>query len=139
MKAVDAIVELKEAYLFIEIKNYDDPADFDIKTFVNQIDLDKKQDQFRYLKNNLKYKYRDSFLYRFAEDKVNKPIHYLCLINFENALNSFMQKFLKQELPVGKPSKRWKKTIAESCQVLSLIKWNEVFPNWPVDKYSGST
>jgi len=134
MKAVDIVVEIKEAYLFIEIKNYDDPADFDIKTFIDQNDLDSKQKHFTWLKNYLKYKYRDTFLYRFAEEKIDKPVHYLCLLNFENALNASMQKFLKQELPVGKPTRRWKRTIADSCQVLSMSKWNEVFPNWPVVK-----
>ena len=43
MKAVDIIVELKNAYLFIEIKNYDDPADYDIKTFIDNMDLKEKQ------------------------------------------------------------------------------------------------
>jgi hypothetical protein len=46
-----------------------------------------------------------------------------------------MQKFLKQELPVGKPSGRWKKTIVQSCHVLNAMKWNKVFPKWPVTKY----
>ena len=36
MKAVDAIVEFKDAYLFIEMKNYDEPADFDIKSFIDR-------------------------------------------------------------------------------------------------------
>ena len=139
MKAVDAVVELKEVYLFIEIKKYDDPADFDIKTFIDQNDFEQKMKHFSWLKKYLKYKYRDTFLYRFAEDKIDKPIHYLCILNFENALNNAMQKFLKQELPVGKPSKRWKKKIAEDCHVLSIERWNEVFPNWTINKYSGST
>lgn len=139
LKSVDIIVELPEHYLFIEIKNYDEPADFDTKTFIDQNELKEKQRSFRWLKNYLKYKYRDSYLYRYAEEKVDKPIHYLCLLNFDNTLNIAMQKFLNQELPVGKPSGRWKKTIVESCQVLNVMRWNKVFPKWPVTNYSGNT
>jgi hypothetical protein len=134
MKAVDIIVELQDAYLFIEIKNYDDPVDYDTRIFVDVNELDNKQEHFNFLKNNLKYKYRDSCLYRYAEDKVDKPIHYLCLVNFENALNLALQKALKRELPVGIVSKRWKREIAVSCHVLNLGKWNKLFPKWPVVK-----
>ena len=134
MKAVDIIVEFMDSYLFIEIKNYDDPADYDMKSSVDKTEQDEKQKHFNWLKNYLKYKYRDSFLYRSAEEKTDKPVHYFCLLNFENALNIIMQKNLKQELPVGKPSKRWKKTIADSCHVLNIAKWNDVFPNWPITK-----
>jgi hypothetical protein len=135
LKSVDIIVELASAYLFIEIKNYGDPGDFDINTFPDQNALQDKRRHFKWLKNYLKYKYRDSYIYRLAEEKTNKPIHYLCLLNFDNTLNTVMQKALKQELPVGKPSKRWKHTIVASCQVLNPTKWNEVFPKWPVTRY----
>jgi hypothetical protein len=134
MKCVDMVVELREAYLFVEIKNYDDPADFDIRSFTDEEQSKKKRGGFSWLKNYLKYKYRDSYLFRCAEEKVDKPIHYICLINFENALNSIMQKELKRELPVGKASGRWKHEIANSCQVLTVEKWGAVFPGWPVAK-----
>lgn len=139
LKAVDVIVELKSDYLFIEIKNYDDPVDFDIRTFVDETELKEKQLHFKWLKNYLKYKYRDSYLFRHAEEKVDKPIHYICLLNFDNALNNAMQKALKSELPVGKVSQRWKHEIAASCQVINLKKWNEVFPKWPAAQLSGAT
>ena len=88
----------------------------------------------RWLKNYLKYKFRDSYLYRYAEDKVNKPVHYLCLINFDNALNVALNKNLKRELPVGKVTARWNKKLCESCQVLNQAEWNKAFPKWPVIK-----
>jgi hypothetical protein len=137
MKAVDIIVELKTAYLFIEIKKYDDPADFDTKSFTGEDELKEKRLYFRWLKNYLKYKYRDSYLFRHAENKADKPIHYLCLINFENALNITLQKSLRQELPVGKASRRWKRKIVHSVHVLNLTKWNQRFPAWPVVPVSG--
>ncbi len=133
MKAVDIVVELKEAYLYIEIKDFFDPNSYDTKSSKDE-DLEKKQDNFKWLKNYLKYKYRDSYLYRHAEQKVDKTIHYICLLTFENALNTTMQKVLRKELPVGKASQRWKQELVNSCQVVNVERWNQQFPKWPVTK-----
>ncbi len=137
MKAIDILVELEEAYLFIEIKNFDDPEKYDTTTSIDDEDLKKRRDGFKWLKNYLKYKFRDSYLYRHAEERVDKPIHYLCLLNFDNALNTAMGKALKKELPVGKASKRWKQELVHSCQVLNLAKWNQNFPKWPASYVAG--
>ncbi len=134
MKAVDIVVELDAAYLFIEIKDFNDPETYNINAPADGEDLKKISNSFKWLKNYLKYKYRDSYLYRHAEQKVDKPIHYLCLLSFDNALNNVMQKVLKNELPIGKASPRWQTKLAESCQVLNIDKWNQAFPNWPVHK-----
>ena len=135
MKGVDIVAEFAEAYVYVEMKDYDDYSIYDVN-IANLTDEEKRsrQDSFRWLKNYLKYKFRDSYLYRHAEGKVDKPIHYICLTNFDNALNSRMRKALKQELPVGKVSRRWVQSLAESCQVVNIDKWNENFPNWPVKR-----
>jgi len=132
MKAVDIIAEFKDAYIFVEMKNYDDITEYDEKNFVGKKEIKEKREKFKWLKNYLKYKYRDTYLYRYAEAKVDKPVHYICLINFDNALNSRLNKALKKELPVGKVSKRWKNELANSCQVINLDKWNKNFPKWKV-------
>jgi len=139
MKAVDILVELKEAYLYIEIKNYEDIEEFNTLLAADEEEQKKRRDGFKWLKNYLKYKYRDTYLYRHAEEKVDKPVHYICLLNFENALNNVMRKALKTELPVGKASKRWKREIATSCQVMNLEKWNQNFPKWPATCTTGGT
>lgn len=137
MKAVDIIAELSDVYLFIEVKEY--PASYDPDAITgekacSEIDCQKRPKHSEWLKNTLKYKFRDSFLYRYAENKTEKPVYYLCLLNFDNALNSVMQKNLRNELPVGKASARWVKTLAQSCQVLNLEAWNRNFPKWPAQK-----
>lgn len=137
MKAVDVLVELADAYLFVEIKNFDDPKAYDTGTFTDEDDLKKRRDGFKWLKNYLKYKYRDSYLYRHAEEKVDKPIHYICLLNFDNALNATMSKALKKELPIGRASTRWKRELVHSCQVMNLKKWNQSFPKWPASYVEG--
>lgn len=123
MKAVDVIAEFHDRDIFLEIKEYLDKGD----------EIGSQAEKRNWLQDYLKYKYRDSFLYRYAEGKVDKPIHYICLLNFDNALNSHIKKCLKRELPVEK-SKRWHKKIVESCQVVNLKKWEENFPNWTITK-----
>ena len=134
MKAVDVVVELAEGYIYIEIKDFHDPERYDFKSVKTDGERKDRRVGFNYLKNYLKYKYRDSYLYRCAEHKVDKPVHYICLLSLDNALAGFMGKVLKRELPVGQASKRWKQGIVESCQVVNFNKWNEAFPKWPVTR-----
>ena len=134
MKGVDVVAEFDEVYVYIELKDYHDPSIYDIANALTDDEKKARQDSFKWLKNYLKYKFRDSYLYRHAEDKVEKPIHYVCLLTFDNALNSRMQKALKCELPVGKISPRWVRGIAKSCQVVNIAKWNENVPKRPVTR-----
>ncbi len=134
MKAVDIIAEFPAAYVFIEMKDFNDPSSYDTKDFAAEDELKAKRYAFKWLKNYLKYKFRDTYLFRYAEQKVEKPIHYICLLTFDNALNTLVQKTLSRELPVGMASKRWKQTLVQSCQVVNLVKWNQNFPKWPVSR-----
>lgn len=136
MKCVDIVAEFEDAYVYVELKDYDDPLFYDVSSAATEEEARKRQAHFNWLKDYLKYKFRDSYLYRHAEGKVDKPVHYVCLIAFDNALNSMMQKALRRELPVGKASPRWMKALAESCHVLNLDKWNENFPKWPARRLS---
>lgn len=132
MKAVDIVVEFDKAYVFVEMKDLNDPSSYDTKLFTTDKELEAKRAGFNWLKNYLKYKYRDSYLFRHAEHKVDKPIHYICLLTFDNALNTIMRKALQKELPVGRASRRWNQEIVKSCQVVNVDKWNDNFPKWPV-------
>ena len=138
MKAVDIVAEFEECYVYVELKDYEDPSGDDIRRAANEHEQPVRQDHFKWLKNYLKDKFRDSYLYRHAEDKVDKPIRYVCLINFDNALNSRMQKALKHELPVGKASHRWVRELATNCHVVNMNKWNQNFPKWPVARMAAS-
>ncbi|MEW6666845.1 MAG: hypothetical protein AB1512_16710 [Thermodesulfobacteriota bacterium] len=126
MRAVDLIVEFENEYLFIEVKDFYRPDDY------------LNGDYFNHLREVLKYKYRDSFLYRWAERKTDKPIHYLCLLTLENALISRMNKEIRQQLPPGRPVARWQREIARSCAILNQERWNRNFPKWPVTRSVGS-
>ncbi len=131
LKAVDIIAEFEDKFVFVEIKKYDNPSEFNESFYIGDYDTSPRHKYFSWLKNYLKHKFRDSFLYRYAENKVDRPIHYICLLNFENALNVELAKSLRRELPLNKPSKRWINILSKSCNVVNLKKWNEVFTNWP--------
>ena len=122
MKAVDLVVELENEYLFVEMKDFHAPDDYHDK------------DHFKHLRNSLKYKYRDTFLYRWAENKIEKPVYYLCLLTLDNALVSRMNKEVRIHLPPGQPIDRWKKEIVHKSLVLNEERWNKNFPKWPVRK-----
>jgi len=122
MKAVDLVVELETGYLFVEVKNFHAPDDY------------QDGDYFNHLREVLKYKYRDSFLYRWAEKKTDKPIDYLCLLTLDNALISRMNKEMRVQLPPGHAIERWKRAIANRCVVLNVERWNHNFPKWPVNR-----
>ena len=126
MKAVDLIVELENEYLLVEVKDFHSPDDYQLK------------DHFNDLRETLKYKYRDSFLYRWAEGKTDKAIRYLCLLTLENTLISRMNKELRKQLPPGKPITRWRNEIASACVVLNEERWNKNFPKWPVRRINAT-
>lgn len=134
MKAVDCIVELPTRFLFIEVKHFPVPDDYMLDIGSNYTEGKRKNKHLNSLIENLKYKYRDSWLYRWAEEKVNKPIFYLCLLTLENAQVNFLQKQLKHQLPVGCAAARWRREIAWDCLVLNLDRWKHNFPQWPVQR-----
>ncbi len=134
MKAVDIVAEFEDVYVYIELKDYSDPSAYDVLGDATDEEMRSRLEKFKWLKNYLKYKFRDSYLYRHAEQKVEKPVHYVCLITLEDALNSRMQELLQRELPVGKASCRWTRALAESCSVVNVDKWNKSFPKWLVER-----
>ncbi len=132
MKAVDIIVELENDYLFIEVKDFNAPDDYDFKSAIDYEQQKDRKEKFNHLREILKHKYRDTWIYRWAEEKVDKPIRYLCLLTLENGLLSILNKELKQQIPLNQATLRWKTEIARSCAVMNLDRWNTNFPKWPV-------
>ena len=75
MKAVDFVVELPDRYLFVELKDPQNPraTPQDRTEFVRRLHSGG-------LDEDLKYKYRDSLLYEWASGRADKPIDYLVLV-----------------------------------------------------------
>ena len=120
MLAVDLIVELTEFYLFVEVKDFHDPPFYRDGTHFNN------------LREVLKRKYRDTWLYRWAEGKTDKPIIYLCLLELETGLISRMKKEVRKQLPVGRSGPRWQADLCRGSFVLNFDLWNRRFTAWPV-------
>jgi len=124
MKAVDFILELKDRFLFIEIKDPEDPRS-------KQNEKDKFIQRFLTgaIDEDLKYKYRDSFLYEWASERANKPIYYLVLVAISRLTDADLlarTDDLKRKIPLqGPPSGEWKKPIVSSVAVFNIEAWNK--------------
>ena len=131
MKAVDFVVEEPDRVLFIEFKDPDyahaDPSQR--KAFLEELLTGGRDD-------DLVRKYRDSFLYRWAEDAAEKPITYYVLIaasRLDEAMLLARTEELKRKLPIeGPASGAWKRKIVAECCVFNLETWNKHLPQYPV-------
>lgn len=133
MHRVDFVVELEEAILFVEVKDPGHPRaqQEGLEKFYNELVDGTLGDTF-------KSKFIDTFLYRWAEEKLTKPIHYLNLVTLvdEAQTNNLTDEIIRKLPPLGKNTPRWKKQLFENCQVFNLEAWNENFPKWPVIRIS---
>lgn len=117
MKAVDFVVEYDDYYLFVEIKNPPNPARYGTA-----------QDKGKLI-NNLVTKFRDTFLYRWGEQKLDKPVRYQCLVELDNAQTLYLMNQLRNQLPTDKQPNRWQRPLADLCAVSNQATWNNTFPN----------
>ena len=133
MKAVDFIVEEANRVSFIEIKDPEHPCAVpeNKEKFVNRF-LSGKLDK------DLKYKYRDTFLYQWAAGKIHKPVRYLVIVAIENlttATLSARTNHLKRNLPVNGPSsEKWIQPIVTDCMVFNIRTWNRHLPRFPLSR-----
>jgi hypothetical protein len=133
MKAVDFIVEEQQRTLFIELKDPEHPnaKPKNRSDFINR---------FRSggLDDDLKYKYRDSFLYEWASGRTQKPIYFLVLIGIAHLTDVELlvrMQDLKRKLPLhGPPSGVWTQNIIAGCMVFNIKAWNRSLPHFPVSR-----
>jgi hypothetical protein len=133
MKAVDFIVELNDRYLFIEFKDPQHP---------NSQEGDRNKFIHGFLAGNIdqdfKHKYRDSFLYEWASEKIEKPIYYFVLVALDTLTEAELitrTDALKRAIPVdGPPYGRWKKKIVAGCALFNINSWNRVLSDYPVSR-----
>lgn len=133
MKAVDFIVELADRTFFVEFKDPENPnakpkdsAAFLAKFLGGAIDSD------------LKTKYRDSWLYEYADGRANKPIYYLVLIGASTLSDAELLNrtdALKRQVPMSGPASRaWSKPFVAGCAVMNLAAWNKALPHMPAGR-----
>lgn len=122
LKAVDVMVEFPNEYIYVEIKTYDD-----LNVFNTQDSAYNTNEPRKYLIHTLSRKYRETYLYRMCEGKIDKPIYYICLMNLDSALKSYCRKELAKHIPVGKANKnRWHKMILDESHLFIVDEeaWN---------------
>lgn len=124
LKAVDVIAEFEDCQIWIEVKEYS--LEECAKAIEERPQRGKEEIHIRsWLINNLTFKFRDTFLYRYAEKEVSKPIVYVCLMNFSDSLLSGFRKELNKRIPVGNVNNsRWKRSLLSTLLVLDADKWN---------------
>ncbi len=129
MKAVDFIVELADRYLFVEVKDpfttLSDPAaatnaDKARKAFLNRLSSNR-------LPLELARKYRDSFLYRWAEGKLDKDVYYVVLLeipSLDPAEYLAITERLKRVLPTNPVPPSWSRPLVQGVAVMNMASWN---------------
>ena len=131
MKAVDFIIEEVDRISFIELKDPEHPhaRKENREAFKNEF-LSGKLDE------DLKYKYRDTFLYEWASGGFDKPVSYWVVVAIETLTTadlSMRTDSLKRKLPLnGPPSGAWKRPIATNCMVFNIKTWNRHQPRIPL-------
>lgn len=126
-KAVDVMAEFPDKYVWIEIKTY---SKEEIEEMHRERRLKTEKDKYHHvnwLRNNLIRKYRDTFIYRYCENKLDKPVFYVCLLNFDDALLVNFRKDLRLMLPVGlKRPARWVRPMLDDNHlfVVNEATWN---------------
>jgi hypothetical protein len=120
MKAVDFVVEYPDHELFVEVKDPDQTDATPERKAIFENKLKSHQ-----LVRDLARKYRDSWLYRWAEQR-DKPVRYVLFLQLSTLgapdLLTLADK-LKHELPLhGGPS--WRRTFVERVAVLDMHQWN---------------
>ena len=135
MKAVDFILELDDRYLFIEFKDPQHP-----KAPVEELEDFTENFQRGRIDEELKYKYRDSFLYEWASGRADKPIYYLVLVGLDDLTPDELDAKtddLKQKLPLDGPnSAPWSRPFVRGCAVFNIASWNRNLPQYPVSRRS---
>ncbi|GFO73329.1 hypothetical protein BJAS_P4083 [Bathymodiolus japonicus methanotrophic gill symbiont] len=129
MKGVDFIVEQPNVYFFVEIK---DPSHSGASA-ERKIEFEEKALSGSLIKD-LVQKYRDTFLYRWAENKLEKPIIYICLVTLESPLIPRLMEELRRQLPEGEDGPNWQHSIVKSAMIVNLDQWNKNFSSWPITR-----
>lgn len=131
MHRVDFVVELEKAILFVEVKDPGNP-----KAQAEGLAKFHGELQDGTLSDTFAAKFIDTFLYRWAEDCLNKPVHYVSLVTLGDSslLPNFSDEIAKKLPPMGKSVPRWQRQLAENCQVFNIDLCNQSFPKWPATR-----
>ena len=121
MKRVDFIAEYEDRFVFLEIKDPDNPGAANPEAFRHKLLTGN-------LIPDLASKYRDSLWFRALSGKTGKPIHYVVLLSMsalDPALILNKQDQLQRSLPLR--HKDWSTASAAACVILNLEQYKKQF------------
>jgi hypothetical protein len=122
MKAVDFVVEFSSFHLFVEVKDPDNTkATAACRAKFAQELLTPVFPRV------VTRKYRDSFLYRWAEQQAAKPVQYVVVLELstlQSAEYLAISHALQQELPITNTPSSWGRQLAAGAAVLNVAQWN---------------
>ena len=129
MKAVDFVIESHDKIVFVEFKDPGNPT----------VPADRR-DEFigRFLSGaidtDLRYKFRDTFLYEWLCGRVSKPIYYWILITgLDKAYLTIRNDALRRGLPDADHTPTdWKRSPVESCRIFNIDTWNKELSDYKV-------
>ena len=131
MKRVDFIAEYEDRFVFLEVKDPDNPAAANPEAFRRKLLTGN-------LIPDLAGKYRDSLWFRTLSGKAGKPVHYIVLLSMaslEPALLLAKQDEIHRSLPIE--HKDWSIPFAQACVVLNLDQYKKQFGASSVRRLSG--
>jgi len=121
MKAVDVVVELPDRYLFLELKKpLHGAADYTPKQKCKT--CGHREEPLRELQNDLITKCRDTWLYRYCEDKTDKPCHFICIITVDDAMVSTLLGNIRKRMPPKRPI-AWRRHFIEEMSAVNPAAW----------------
>lgn len=131
MRAVDFVVEFPNSYLYIEIKDPQDPdaPPAAARSYAQRLLSGDITDE-------LMHKYRDSFLYELGSGRADKPVDYSVLIGLAQLTEPELlaaSEMLQRNLPLYGPAYQpWTRPLVRNCGVFNIASWNRSFPDYPV-------
>ncbi len=121
IKRVDFIAEFNDRFVFLEIKDPDQPGAANPEAFKTKLLTGN-------LIPDLAGKYRDSSWFRTLSGKATKPIHYVVLLSMASldpALLLTKQDQLKRSLPITHTD--WSAPCAAGCIILNLEQYKKQY------------
>ena len=133
MSVVDFIVDYPTFDLFIEVKDPDDPNSTHVADFAKKLKNGK-------LLTSLARKYRDSWIYRWAEGRGDKPTKYAVLLQFGALDHAQMIRLADQlgtQLPKRCASTRTREFV-DHVAFFTMTEWNRFGRYGQVERISAS-
>jgi hypothetical protein len=127
MSSVDFIFEKNGQVFFVEVK---DPGNSQSMQHRDADNFTIDREAPRLVK-----KARDTFIYRYCQEKNISRIGYFVLVTISGIQRQDLTEFrkkLKQQLPILPDSNIWKKCFIEDCIVFNIDSWNDYLSEYPV-------